>query len=450
MIIQSTNGKGEVARENTVDSYRASVSSYEMEGSIIRGNSYDMSDYGNTSYTGIKDTNNSNDNFFNIANLGDNLDEDRDKDNGLGDSDPIIYPESDVDDLDPLNEYGAESGVSDSARQDQEYKTASRVFLAISVVSAVCILLFEAYIYAAINIHKANLHSKDSYAELSVYLALFIFAAIYQVVLTIVGLRTKNMLLLAMLCMFYGCMVIYTGIQFEEIKKLTREGLKAGWKHAIAATNIATIAVLSLTLIAQVLLLYFVLQKNVKWFRYKKIGGDFRIKRMYTLFQIHRALLIFDFFFFLGFTIQFVVIMVKDKSSVEFILTVCVLPLTILLLLAADIAGSRELVYLTLATIVVFVCGIAYVLFKIIRLYTKYTSAFLLTINPGDYFPGRKSLLTFGVLTLVLLVTTICFEITLILNYNHGLLPLVSTYYSMLPGHQSPDARRHHPVDISM
>lgn len=392
----------------------------------------------------------STDNFFTIANLGDDGDKELvlgDVDSGLGQSSGARLRESE-ESTDIYNESDDEPrDTKGESKQDRKYRAASLVFFGISMFSAFCILACEAYMYAAINIHKANLNSEDSYAELSIYLALFIFAAIYQVLLSVVGLRTKNMLLLAGLCMFYACMVIYTGIQYDEVKKVLGSDMAAVWRQATRATNIATIAVLAATLVAHVLILYFVLQKNVKWFRYKKIGGDFGIRRMYSVFQIHRTLLIFDFFFFVGFTIQFLVIMVKDKLSVEFILTVCVLPLTILLLLAADIAGSREWVVLSVATVVVFFGGIVYVLFKMVRLYTKYTSAFLLTIHPGDYFPGRKSLLTFGILTLLLLVTTIGVEITMIRNYKRGLLPLVSTYYKFLPGHKA-DKRR--AADITM
>ena len=112
--------------------------------------------------------------------------------------------------------------------------------------------------------------------------------------------------------------------------------------------------------------------------------------------------------------------MVKDRKSVEFILTVIVIPLTIILLFISDISATREFIYGSIFAIVLFLCGIAYVLFKIIRLYTKYTSAYDLAIRPGEYFMGRKSLLTFGIITLVLLVATIVLEVVSICNYGKG------------------------------
>ncbi|ODV80487.1 uncharacterized protein CANTADRAFT_4518 [Suhomyces tanzawaensis NRRL Y-17324] len=315
----------------------------------------------------------------------------------------------------------------------RRYKVGSRVFLGTSVVLAMLILGCEIYVYVAINVHKKAIKSQQRFAEISIYLALFIFAAVYQLLLTVVGLRTKNMILLAMLCLFYACMLVYTGIQYEEVTNAISAG--TGWHRATAATNITTIVILGVTLLAQLAMLWG-LRKQVKWVRFKKIGADFSIRRMYTVFQLHRCLLIFDFFFFLGFTVQFIVIMVNNRSSTEFILTVVVLPLTVLILLVADIAATREIKSLTCVTVVAFGGGIAYVLFKMIRLYTKYTSAYDVAVKPGAYFPGRKSMITFGAITLALLFTTLVFEVMVLLNYDHGLLPLVSTYYGKLPGHR--------------
>ncbi|KSA03543.1 uncharacterized protein AC631_00682 [Debaryomyces fabryi] len=339
----------------------------------------------------------------------------------------------------PLKQHETRSSFSYSENSmtddEKKYKRSSLVFLAISIVSAILILAFESYMYAIINIHKQQIDRPAKYIEISIYLSFFIFAAIYQVGLTAIGLRSKNMLLLTMLCGFYGCMLIYTGIQYAEISETVGQVLERGRKRATQAMNIATITVIGVTLVLQAYMIFVVLRKNVKWFRYKKIGADLKIKKMYTIFQIHRSLLIFNFFFFLGFTVQFIVIMIKEKSSVEFILTVCVLPLTLILLFLSDFAATRESIILTAASIIAYIGGCVYVLFKTIRLFTKYSSAYRIAIRPGDYFPGRSSLVTFGVITLVLLFATIVIEIVLLKNYGRGLLPIVNSTYRWLPGH---------------
>lgn len=325
---------------------------------------------------------------------------------------PIVSNVSHIDQNDPDNPNSSEY---------KNYKRSSRIFLVTSIVSALIILVLEVYVFAVINIHKSEIQSDSKYQEVSIFLALFIFAAIFQVIITVIGLTTKNILLLLMLCAFYACMLIYTGIQYNEVRVIVGDILIGHWKTATRATNIATICVLAATLVIQLYLILAHLTKHLKWFSFKTIGADLYIKRMYQVFQIHRALLMFSFFFFLGFTIQFIIIMVQDKSSTEFILTVLVIPLTIVILVLSDLGMYHEILWLTIPCLLVYFGGIAYVLFKMIRLYTKYTSAYEVTVNPGDYFPGRSSLITFGVITLVFLVTLIVFEIILMVNFNRGL-----------------------------
>lgn len=57
--------------------------------------------------------------------------------------------------------------------------------------------------------------------------------------------------------------------------------------------------------------------------------------------KIYIALLKFDFCFFLGFTIQLVVVVV-DKSNVEFYLTIAAIPVTIVILFMAALFTRRE------------------------------------------------------------------------------------------------------------
>lgn len=134
--------------------------------------------------------------------------------------------------------------------------------------------------------------------------------------------------------------------------------------------------------------------------------------------QIYIALLKFDFFFFLGFTVQFVVVVREHTSDVEFALTIAAIPVTIAILLAAAWFTRRESTLGMCSTIVLYFGAMAYFLFKLVRMYD--------TDNPArvaDYEPARKSLTTFAVITLLLLIMTIINCAWCTANFNKGLKP---------------------------
>ena len=60
----------------------------------------------------------------------------------------------------------------------------------------------------ALTVHRHKFVSQLQYFEISIFLALFTFASLYQCVITVVGLVTKNIVLVSILCIFYACMLI--------------------------------------------------------------------------------------------------------------------------------------------------------------------------------------------------------------------------------------------------
>jgi NADH:ubiquinone oxidoreductase subunit 6 (subunit J) len=108
---------------------------------------------------------------------------------------------------------------------------------------------------------------------------------------------------------------------------------------------------------------------------------------------------------------------VKNTTDVEFGLTVAVLFITMILLLLAAYWTRKESFAGMMVIILVYFCALAYFLFKLVRMYAA---------NPKrieDYKPARKSLTTFSVITILLVLATIIVACMCTHNFNKGLKP---------------------------
>jgi len=149
---------------------------------------------------------------------------------------------------------------------------------------------------------------------------------------------------------------------------------------------------------------------------------------------VYISLLKFDFFFFLAFTVLFLVV-VEDTGSVEFYLTIAAMPVTIAVLLFAYYCAKREATLGMGATIVsickrqvlgsdrgyantsqtIYVAALGYFGFKLFRMWFGPTSRI------DDYLPARRSLTTFAIITIILLVTTIIIASICTSKFGKGL-----------------------------
>ncbi|KAI9744445.1 MAG: hypothetical protein M1818_001974 [Claussenomyces sp. TS43310] len=298
-------------------------------------------------------------------------------------------------------------------------------FLIISILQAVAVIAVESYVFAKFQDSLApNLNVISLVKTIPTYLTLFSFGFVYEVFLVYDSLRLKNTIQVIGLCIFNIAMLVYAAVQIDQIHKAIL-GLATNrpvyindpgalWKHLqpclIAVPCVIAFASLIMAFTA------WKLYEEFAWTIYKHISADLRMKQRFLTFQIWIALLKFDFFFFLGFTVQFLVIVTKITDA-EFYCTIVAIPVTILILLLAGFWTRRENIVGMILIVVLCFGGLAYFIFKLVRIY-----------QPGhieQYLPVQKSLTVFAVLTIVLILLTIVNACVCMSNFGKGLKPFV-------------------------
>lgn len=213
------------------------------------------------------------------------------------------------------------------------------------------------------------------------------------------ALRLSNTIQVIGLCVYNLGLLVYAAVQtgqiHDAIEDLVSGSESAGqpgikfdvWPdvrpYLVAVPCIITVGTVFLSGIA------WKLYDEFAWSIYKNISADLRMKRRYLVFQVSRggtthdkvvtrhltwstqvyiALLKFDFFFFVSFSVQFLVV-VAGTSYIELGLTLAVLVLTIPVLFLAGYWTRRESVVGMCLVIFFYFCGMAYFLFKLVRMY---------------------------------------------------------------------------------
>ncbi|KAK0128163.1 hypothetical protein ONS95_000144 [Cadophora gregata] len=315
----------------------------------------------------------------------------------------------------------AESAVPRSRKMYRPNTTWTWAFLITTIVQAVIVLAIESYLFAKFQTSLQDGLSGEPLAKtIPTYLTLFIFGFLYQLVLVYDSLRLKNTIQVIGLCIYNVGMLIYASIQYDQINKaiesLSALGLiKAGipiWPdirpYLVTVPGIIGFFTVVMSFIA------WKLYDEFAWTIYKHISADLRMKRRFLTFQIYIALLKFDFFFFLGFTVQFLVI-VTGLADAEFGLTIAAIPVTVLILFMAAFWTRRENKIGMVVIIFLYFCAMAYFIFKLARMYQP--------SRKDDYLPVRKSLTSFAVITIVLIVLTIVNASVCMANFDKGLKP---------------------------
>lgn len=133
--------------------------------------------------------------------------------------------------------------------------------------------------------------------------------------------------------------LIYAIIQIGEIQNSTTTSEGIIHVSVNTLTNIIPV-VISVAEIAYIALGWKI-YNEFGWKVYKFLGADRRIKKMYASYQIFLCLVKFDLFFWVGFSVQFLWL-VLSNTDWEYYVTWAALPLSIVLLIEGHLAARHE------------------------------------------------------------------------------------------------------------
>ncbi|KAI9293235.1 hypothetical protein K502DRAFT_338132, partial [Neoconidiobolus thromboides FSU 785] len=256
---------------------------------------------------------------------------------------------------------------------------------------------------------------------INVYISIFIFSRIFQLILAFDAIKNKNTIQLIGLCIFnIGCFG-YSIIQVTQLSNANNnQCLNFTDNNTISDITFDFKAICPLLLSVCIILglispiycyLTFKLYKEYGWEIYKKIGAHTEMKNMFLQYHILMLLLKVAFFFFMGFSLQFLVL-ILSATDYEFWLNILAFPV-ILLILVLAIYGIR---YENKMLIASFIFGLmlsaVYFCYKLVRIYYPYQS---------KYDNTRNGLTVFAVITLLLLLLTAYQTYVCYRNFNHGL-----------------------------
>ncbi|KAI8929062.1 hypothetical protein BC831DRAFT_445361 [Entophlyctis helioformis] len=236
-----------------------------------------------------------------------------------------------------------------------------------------------------------------------VYLVIFIFAQLFQIVLAWDAIVKQNTMQIGAFVGFNLIIVCYSIFQYAQLINL------AGNDPAL---KLPLIVIPFITGAFQILFFYLAskLYYEFGWTIFKRIGADPVMRSMYRSYQIFVLLVKVDVFFVFGFGIQFLVLVIRT-SDPEFALTIAAIPIMLLVLATAVYGMRTENKLIVSGFLFGVVLAMGYFIFKIVRIYTQ----------PAKYSDTKYYLTFFAALSLLMVISTFVVAIQCILNFGKGL-----------------------------
>ncbi|KAG0039784.1 hypothetical protein BGZ82_006806 [Podila clonocystis] len=276
----------------------------------------------------------------------------------------------------------------------------------------------------------AYLDTKNQSRSIPAYMLVFVFAQLFQLVLTWDAVRAQNTIEIIGIVAFNLCCFAYSIFEISQIRSSLFPSATESLQYEFFAPGraqdlldsikpflIVVVVVIGVTQCLVTWLAYQLFQE-FGWKIYKKIGADPNMKKMYRAYQIYLVLIKIDLFFFVGFSIQFIFLtLAKQTNDPEYWVTIFFLPATLLILMVAVYAVRHESRRWMAFFLTTMLAGVGYFIFKVVRMYRG------TQIKMEQYIGINKFLTLFAALCLITILATIANAAVCYRNFGKGLKP---------------------------
>ncbi|KAI0651619.1 hypothetical protein C8Q79DRAFT_1004894 [Trametes meyenii] len=288
---------------------------------------------------------------------------------------------------------------------------ACRLYLLTVLVETTIDLVIEGDIIY--RFHESRTSDSEDMAtrRMPVYLSIFALAHVFQFVMALDAVWARNTLQFISLAIFNALFLLYAIIQITEVNSVALQpesGISSIPVHTLAIIIPIVISVAEIAYIA----LGWRIYTEFGWKVYKFLGADRRIKTMFAYHQIFLCLVKFDLFFWVGFSVQFIWL-VLNRDNAEYYLTCAALPLSLVVLVEGHLAARHESKWMMLSFMTGCAGAMVYFVYKLVKV--------LRFRNTDTFSKVWQTLTTFSVIAIILLIITSIFAYMVMNNFGRGL-----------------------------
>lgn len=299
---------------------------------------------------------------------------------------------------------------------------AQRAFVGTIALQAIVVLVMVSITFRFVAEHVN--YELPRYKTLPCYLALFILAEIFELLMAFDALRLRNVIQLIGILSFQAAMIVMAALQVHEthtalvqapgasgaVDYVGGDGPGTLWRK-IEPFLIVPPIIIGISWAALVFV-FRQLYHEFGWAIFHVVGANPAMKTMYEYYQIMICLLKFDFFAFIGVTMQLLIVVLQDNTA-EFGLTIAAIPVTLVLLIIAGAAVQREIKWLMSISLVLMLAAQVYFIYKLVRFYEPSSDA--------QYLTTRATLTVFTIVASLLLFATFGIGVRCFADFDKGL-----------------------------